>query len=191
MFGMGKIKQMAAREDMEELASWLVGQSLRFAAEITQNFKDIPPILAASEGLGFTINALRRETYRAQEFKAWDNIFEPSMKQMYPLFAMTLSAWTGAEMDRTQVARDAENLVSSRNLEYQTLPFLIGAPEDRQTVTYAAARRIAETADPAKRDEAIAFAHKVLTRVVEFELPEQAARLEKTLYGSSKAAAVA
>ena len=47
MFGMGKIKQMAAREDMDELASWLVGQSLRFAAEITQNFKDVPPILAA------------------------------------------------------------------------------------------------------------------------------------------------
>lgn len=189
MFGMGKIKQMAAREDMDELASWLVGQSLRFAAEITQNFKDVPPILAATEGLAFTGHALRRETYRAQEFKAWDNIFEPTIKQMYQLFAMTLNAWTGGEMDRAQVARDAENMISLRNLEYQTLPFLIGAPEDRQTVTYAAARRIAETVDPAKRDEAIAFAHKVLTRVVEFELPEQAAKLEKTLYGSSKIAA--
>jgi hypothetical protein len=183
MFGMGKIKQMAAREEMGDLESWLVGLSLRFATEVTQEFKEMPPILAATEGLAFTIHALRRETYRAQEFRAWDGIFEPSMKQMYQLFAMTLGAWSETELDRSSVARDTENLVSSRNLEYQTLPYLIGAPDDRLAVVHAASRRIAETVDPTRRNEAIAATHKILTRIVEFELPDQAAKLEKTLYG--------
>lgn len=189
MFGMGKIKQYAAREELGELESWLVGQSLRFSAEVTQSFKEVAPILAATEGLGFMLHALRRETYRAAEWKAWDHVFEPSMKQMYQLFAMTLSAWTGADLDRSTVARDAENLISSRNLEYQTLPYLIGAPDDRQAVTYAASRRLGDTVEPAKRDELIAAAHKILTRFVEFDLPEQAAKLSKALYGSRAAVA--
>jgi hypothetical protein len=189
MFGMGKIKQYAAREDMGDLESWLVSLSLRFAAEITSSFKEVPPILAATEGLSFTVHALRRETYRAAEFKAWETIFEPSMKQMFQLFAMTLSAWSGADLDRSNVARDAENHNSTRSLEYQTLPFLIGAPDDRQTVTYAAARRIGDSIEPARREEAIAAAHKILTRIVEFELPDQTAKLEKTLYGRRAAAA--
>src|ERR1700683_1509505 len=96
MFGMGKMKQYAATEEMGEIESCLVGQSLRFAAEITHAFKDVPQLLAATEGLSFMIHALRRETYRAQEWRAWDGIFAPSIKQMYQLFAMTLSAWTGA-----------------------------------------------------------------------------------------------
>jgi hypothetical protein len=189
MFGMGMVKKYAAREEMGDIESWLVGLSLRFAAEVTQEYKEVPQILAATEGLGFVLHALRRETYRADEFRAWDTIFEPSMKQMYQVFATTLSAWSDAELDRATVARDAENMISLRNLEYQTLPYLIGAPDDRQTVVYAAARRLAETVEPARRDEAIATAHKIFTRFVEFELPEQAAKLGRALYGRRAAAA--
>jgi hypothetical protein len=183
MFGLGMVRKHAAREEMDNLESWLVGLSLRFAAEITQAYKEVPPILAATEGLSLMLHALRRETYRADEYKAWDGIFEPSMKQMYQLFAMTLSAWSGTDFDRGAVARDAETLISSRSLEYQTLPFLTGAPDDRQSVVYAASRRIGDTVEPAKRDEAIAAAHKILTRFIEVELPDQAAKLEKALYG--------
>jgi hypothetical protein len=189
MFGFTMVKKHAVREEMADLESWLVGLSLRFAAEITHSFGDVPQILAATEGLSFILHALRRETYRAHEWRVWDGVFEPSMKQMYQLFAMTLSAWSDREMDRATVARNAENLISTRSLEYQTLPYLIGAPDDRQTVTYAASRRIAETIEPAHRDQAIATAHKILTRFVEFELPEQAEKLQKLLYGRRAIAA--
>ena len=189
MFGMGMVKKSAAREEMGDMESWLVSLSLRFAAEITGTYKEVPQILAATEGLGFVLHALRRETYRADEFRAWDAIFEPAVKQMYQVFATTLSAWSDTELDRPAIARDAENMVSTRNLEYQTLPYLIGAPEDRQTVVYAAARRLAETVEPARRDEAIAAADKIFTRLVEIELPERAAKLERALYGRRFAAA--
>ena len=79
--------------------------------------------------------------------------------------------------------RPAENLVSSRNLEYQTLPFLYSPVEDRQTVVYAAARRLAECVDPGRRDAVIAAATRLYARIVEFELPDEAAHLSKVLYG--------
>ena len=80
-------------------------------------------------------------------------------------------------------------MISTRSLEYQTLPYLIGAPDDRQTVTYAASRRIGDTVEPTRREQAIATAHKILTRFVEFELPEQAEKLQKLLYGRRAVAA--
>lgn len=185
MFGMGKIKQYAAREDMSEVESWLVGQSLRFAAELTETHKEVPQILAATEGLAVMLHALRRETYRSAEFKAWDSIFEPSVKQVFPLFAMTLAAWMGVELDRATMARDAETVVSSRNLEYQTLPFLYSPVEDRQTVVWAGSRRLADAIDPARRDDVMATVQKLYARFVEFALPEQVANLSKILYGRS------
>jgi hypothetical protein len=189
MFGMGTLKRNAAREEMSDIEGWLVSQSLRCAAEITQENKDVPLILAATEGLAFVLHALRRETYRAAEWKAWDVVFEPSMKGMYQLFAMTLNAWSGSDMDRTRLATDVQNLVSTRSLEYQTLPFLSGAPDDRQTVVYAAARRMTDTLEPARRDAVIAQAHKIYSRFVEFDLPEQVANLSKVLYGRRAIAA--
>jgi len=189
MFGMGTLKKHAAREEMSDIESWLVGQSLRCAAEITQTNKDLPLILAATESLAFVLHALRRETYRAAEWKAWDVVFEPSMKGMYQLFAMTLSAWSGTDLDRSRLAADVQNLVSTRSLEYQTLPFLAGASDDRQTVIHAAARRITDALEPARREAVIADAYKIYTRFVEFNLPEQVANLSKVLYGRRAIAA--
>jgi hypothetical protein len=162
---------------------------LRFAAEIADAHKEVPPILAATEGLAFVLHALRRETFRASEWKAWDGIFEPSMKTMYQVFAMTISAWSNSDLDRSRMAGDAQAMVSARSLEYQTLPFLDGPPEDRQTVIYAAARRVAECVEPAHRDEVIATATKFFARLVEFELPDQVANLAKALYGRRAVAA--
>lgn len=189
MFGMNKLKQYVVREDMGEVEGWLVGQSLRFAAELTDTHKEVPQLLAATEGLAVMLHALRRETYRASEFRAWDTIFEPSVKQMYQLFAMTLSAWTGAELDRASMARDAENVVSTRNLEYQTLPFLYSPVEDRQTVVWAGSRRLADAIDPTKRDDVMATVQKLYARFVEFALPDQVTNLSKILYGGRAAVA--
>jgi hypothetical protein len=188
MFGMGMIRRNAAREEMSDIESWLVGQSLRFAVEITDANKDVPQILAATEGLAFVLHALRRETYRSHEFKAWDGIFEPAMKNMYQLFAMTISNWSNAEFDRSRLAGDAQAVVSTRSLEYQTLPFLYGPVEDRQTVVYAASRRIAESVEPARRDDVMAAAAKLYSRIVELELPDQVANLSRVLYGRRAAA---
>ncbi|HEY5210363.1 MAG TPA: hypothetical protein VIJ42_13065 [Stellaceae bacterium] len=174
---------------MSDVESWLVGQSLRCAAEITETNKDLPLILAATESLAFVLHALRRETYRAAEWKAWDVVFEPSMKGMYQLFAMTLSAWSGSDLDRARLAADVQNVVSTRSLEYQTLPFLTGAPDDRQTVVHAAARRMTETLESGRRDAVIADAHKIYSRFAEFDLPEPVANLAKILYGRRAIAA--
>ncbi|HEX4113920.1 MAG TPA: hypothetical protein VH020_15415 [Stellaceae bacterium] len=168
---------------MSDVESWLIGQSLRFAAEITETHPEVPQILAATEGLAFVLHALRRETFRSSEWKAWDGIFEPLMKNMYQLFAMTISAWSNSDFDRSRLAGDAQALVSARSLEYQTLPFLYGPVEDRQTVIYAAARRIAECVEPARRDDVIAAATRLYARFVEFALPDQVANLAKVLYG--------
>lgn len=191
MFGMGKIKQYAAREDMSEVESWLVGQSLRFAAELVETHKEVPQIFAATEGLAMMLHSLRRETYRAAEFKVWDTIFEPSIKQMYQLFAMTLAAWMGVELDRATMARDAETVVSSRNLEYQTLPFLYSPVEDRQTVVWAGSNRLAELIDPARREDIMATVQKLYARFVEFALPDQVSNLSMVLYGGRRGTAAA
>jgi hypothetical protein len=183
MFGMGMVRRQAAKEEMEEIGSWLIGQSMRFAAEVNGRFKGVSPILAASEGLGFFLHALRRETFRANEWKVWNAVFEPGLKQTLQLFAMTLGAWSETELDRETIGRDVQNLVSSRSLEYQTIPFLSGAPDDRQSVVWSAARRIADAADPAHREEVVALVHELFDRVVTGELPEQVAKLQHALYG--------
>jgi hypothetical protein len=183
MFGMEMMRRQLAKEEMEEIGSWLVGQSMRFAADVNGRFKEVPPLLAATEGVSFFLHALRRQAFRSHEWKAWTSIFEPSLKQTIQLFAMTLSAWSGADLDREALARDIQNLVSSRSLEFQTVPFLAGPPEDRQTVVWSASRRIADAIDPVHRDAVIAYVHETYGRIVENELPEQVAKLEKLLYG--------
>jgi hypothetical protein len=182
MFGI--VKRMAVnKEELSDVESWLVGQSLRFAAEITGQFKEVPQVLAATEGLSFFLHALRREVFKPSEFKAWDGIFEPAIKQMIQLFAMTVSAWSGADIDRATLAKDVQNMISMRNLEYQTVPFLIGEADDRLTVVFSAGRRLAESVDPERREAVYETVHKILTRVCEGELNEQSAKLEKLLYG--------
>ena len=74
-------------------------------------------------------------------------------------------------------------MISMRNLEYQTVPFLIGEADDRLTVVFSAGRRLAESVDPERREAVYETVHKILTRVCEGELNEQSAKLEKLLYG--------
>ena len=40
------VRKLNAKEGMDDIDSWLVGQSLRFAAEITDHFKDVPKTVA-------------------------------------------------------------------------------------------------------------------------------------------------
>jgi len=182
MFGI--VRRMSVnKEELSDVESWLVGSAMRFASEITGQFKEVPQILAATEGLSFFLHALRREVFKPAEFKAWDAIFEPALKQMMQLFAMTVSAWSGSDIDRSNLVKDVQNLISMRNLEYQTLPFLAGEANDRLSVVHTCARRLADSVDPANRDALFQAVHKNLSRAIAMELPEQSARLEKLLYG--------
>jgi hypothetical protein len=187
MFNM--VRKLNTREDLGDIESWLVGQSLRFAAEITERFKEVPKILAATEALSFFLHALRREAFRSTAWKTWEAIVEPSQKQMLHLFALTLSGWADADIERNSLVKDVQNLVSTRSLEYQTLPFLNGNATDRQTVVWVASRRIAEAAAAEQRPAVIDTVHAILGRAVDRELPQQVEKLEKILYGSSAKAA--
>jgi hypothetical protein len=183
MFGLEKVRKHVVKEELDEIGSWLIGQSLHFAAEITARFKNVPQILAASEGLAFYLHALRREAFRAEEWRAWNTIFDPALKQTIQLFAITLSDWSEIELDRDTLAKDVQNLISSRNLEYQTLPFLAGAPDDRQSVAWIASRRVADTVEPAHREHAIEVVHQIFCRAAERDLRTQVEKLQRLLYG--------
>jgi hypothetical protein len=182
------LRRNAIKDDMAEFSSWLIGQSLRCAADISSQIPETPQLLAATEALAFFVHALRREAFRPNQFKVWSNLAEPSLQEMVPLFAMTLSGWSGSELDREAMVKDVQNLISTRNLEYQTLPFLSGKSDDRQAVTTAAVRRIADAVDPARRAAVAKAMHALYAEVVGRELPEQVARLEKLLYGDRAAA---
>jgi len=186
MFNM--VRKMNAKEELGDIESRLVGRSLRFAAEITERFKEVPKILAATEALGFFMHALKREAFRSNGWKTWEAIVEPAQRQMLHLFALTLSSWADAEIERNGLVKDVQNLVSSRNLEYQTLPFLSGDSSNRQTVVWVASRRVAEAAETEHRPAVIDAVHALLARVVNLELPQQVEKLEKILYGRAKAA---
>jgi hypothetical protein len=181
--GMGMVWRQVAREEMDEVGSWLVGQSMRLAVETAGRFRDVPPILAASESMAFLMHALRREAFRAGEWRTWSTIFEPAMKQTIQLFATTLATWSEAQLDRETISRDVQYVVSSRSLEYQTVAFLSGPPSDSHTVVWAAARRLADATDPTRRDSVFAFVHQHCRHIVEQELPEQVGKLVKLLYG--------
>ena len=125
MFGI--VRKIAARQaDLSDVESWLIGNSLRFAAEITGQFKEVPPVMAATEGLSFFLHALRREVFKPTEFRAWESIFEPARKQLLRVFAMTVAGWSNVDLDYNSMVKDIENMTSMRNLEYSTLPFLDG-----------------------------------------------------------------
>ncbi len=177
------------KEELGDIESWLVGQSLRFAAEITERFQEVPKILAATEALSFFMHALRRETYRSGAWKTWEAVVEPSQRQMLHLFALTLSGWADADIERNALVKDIQNLVSSRSLEYQTLPFLTGHSSDRQTVVWVASRRVAEAVDAEQRPALIETVQGILARAVSFELPQPVEKLEKILYGRAAKAA--
>jgi len=185
MFGIGFGKKAHIKEEIGEIESWIIGHSLQFTAETTRGFPAVPQMLLATEALAFFLHALRRLAYRPNEAKVWMSSFEPSVRQIVQLFAVTLNGWSGADLDPEQLAKDVQNLVSTRNLEYQTLPFLTGNLDDRQTVVCSAARRISEAVDAGERPALIAAIHRNLTRVTEAELALQAEKLELALYGNA------
>ena len=175
------------KREIKELHITMVAQAIKFTTGVTDNFdgfigqhekpsyrllfsQGAPTVhsthlnqfVLAMEGMAFFLHSLSRMSFRPNNDKLRETVFDPSVHETARLFGKMFGSLSD-EIDAKAAENCLLDLISKRELEYAQMPSLLGKTEDdRQSAVSAASSTIAESVGRPK--------HAVLYMAIRLEL---------------------
>jgi hypothetical protein len=174
LFGLGKTE--TATREIQEIQTWITGQSLAMAA----TFDAAVQMVVVIESLCFFLHALSRLSYRPVSEKLRERLFDSSVRALVQVFANLLRQWG---LNTPALEADLLSLVSTRELEYARAPMLLGEKfNDRDTAVWLAAFRLADAAGIPDRDiRVLPIMTALVNSLVAMDLAQRIKRVEACL----------
>jgi hypothetical protein len=176
MFGLSKRER--AERWLKEIHAWIVGQSLVRAADFEgQNQTGV-----AIEACGFFLHAVSRLSFRANDEKLREFVFDSSVHQMVTTFSEMLGKMD-SQLNLRTLETDLLDLFNAREREYGRARRLLSDKfNDRESAHWLAAFRVAQITDIPENDIRVyAVATSLMESLVAMNLARRIEAIEKCL----------
>jgi hypothetical protein len=176
----GLTKRERAEKELQEIRTWIIGQSMVIATTLSGGpaFQGTHSQFAiALEASCFFLHALSRIAWRPQSEKLRESVLDPSVDRLATAFADMVRKIQDAP------GPDLVSLFNARELEYGAAKSLIGETyQDRDTAVRIAATHIASAAGiPARDISVLALATELVGSLNRMELAGRVKKVEAAL----------
>jgi hypothetical protein len=162
----GDSKRQGADEEIQEMATWVLGQSVVIGSSFPPVgvFENRLQMAAALEACAFFLHAVDRLAYRPADERLREAVFDAAVRQMIRTFSdMIFKAWAPSSL--SEIEQDNLSLFNARQLEFGRATHLISKEfNDLNSASWLAAHNVARAGGIAEPDIRIAVFHNALMK---------------------------